>query len=117
MGSLVSGIANVFTGADSTRSAGEAAAGQMSQAARDAAAAAAFRPVGMTTRFGSSQFTRAIDPSTGMPYISGASYTAAPELAALQDKLFSGFGGQYDYATQQAQQLQPLSLLLRNYLV
>lgn len=109
MGSLVSGIANVFTGADSTRSAGEAAAGQMSQAARNAAAAAAFRPVGMTTRFGSSQFTRAIDPDTGMPYISSAGYTPAPELAALQDKLFGSFGGQYDYATQQAQQLQPLS--------
>ena len=109
MGSLVSGIADVFTGASSTRSAGEAAAGQMSQAARAAAAAAQFRPVGMTTRFGTSQFTRAIDPDTGMPYISGASYTAAPELAALQDRLFSQFGGGAEYAAQQAQQLQPLS--------
>ena len=96
MGKAVSGIvgsvANIFTGADDTRAAGEAAAAQQSAAAKAAAAAAQFRPVGMTTRFGSSQFTREIDPATGMPYVSGASYTAAPELAALQNKLFGQFG-------------------------
>ena len=109
MGGVVSSIANVFTGASSTKAAGEAAAAQMSQAARDASAAAAFRPVGMTTRFGTSSFTRETDPATGMPYVSAASYTPAAELSALQNQLFGGFGGQYDYATQQAQQLQPLS--------
>ena len=61
MGGVVSSIANVFTGANSTKDAGNAAAAQMSQAARDAAAAAQFRPVGMTTAFGTSQFTREID--------------------------------------------------------
>lgn len=109
MGKLVSGIANIFTGADNTRAAGEAAAAQQAQAARDASAAAAFRPVGMTTRFGTSSFTRTTDPATGMPYISAASYTPASELSALQNQLFGGFGGQYDYAAQQAQQLQPLA--------
>ena len=109
MGKVVSSIANVFTGADDTKAAGEAAAAQQSAAAKAASAAAQFRPVGMTTRFGSSQFTRETDPATGMPYISGASYTAAPELSALQNQLFGGFGGQYDYAQQQAQQLQALS--------
>jgi hypothetical protein len=109
MGSLVSSVANIFTGADSTRDAGNQAAGQMSAAAQAASAAAAFRPVGMTTRFGTSQFTRETDPATGMPYVSAASYTPAAELSALQNQLFGGFGGQYDYATQQAQQLQPLS--------
>jgi hypothetical protein len=109
MGKVVSSIANVFTGADSTRAAGERAAAQQSQAARDASAAAAFRPVGMTTRFGSSQFTREIDPATGMPYISSAGYTAAPELAALQNQLFGGFGGGADFASQQAQQFGALS--------
>jgi hypothetical protein len=109
MGSLVSSVANIFTGADSTRAAGERAAAQQSQAAREAAAAAAFRPVGMTTRFGTSQFTREIDPATGMPYISSAGYTAAPELAALQNQLFGQFGGEYGYAQQQAEQLQALS--------
>jgi hypothetical protein len=63
----------------------------------------------MTTRFGSSQFTREIDPATGMPYISSAGYTAAPELAALQNQLFGGFGGGADFASQQAQQFGALS--------
>jgi hypothetical protein len=109
MGGLVSSVANIFTGADSTKRAGEQAAAQQSQAARDAAAAAAFRPVGMTTRFGTSQFTREIDPATGMPYVSAAGYTAAPELSALQNQLFGGFGGGYGYAQQQAQQLGALA--------
>jgi hypothetical protein len=109
MGSLVSGVANLFTGADETKAAGERAAAQQSQAAREASAAAAFRPVGMTTRFGTSQFTRSIDPATGMPYVSSAGYTAAPELQALQNQLFGGFGAGGTFAEQQAQQLQALS--------
>ena len=88
MGKLVSSVANVFTGANKTADAGAVAAEQQ----RLAAQAAAFRPVGMTTRFGSSQFTREVDPKTGMPYVSSAGYTAAPELAGLQDRLFGAFG-------------------------
>ena len=105
MGKAVSSIANIFTGADSTRAAGEQAAAQQ----RAAAQGAAFRPVGMTTRFGTSQFTRETDPATGLPYISSAGYTAAPELEALQNQLFGGFGAGGDFAQQQAQQLQALS--------
>ena len=109
MGGLVSSVANIFTGADKTQEAGAQASAQQSQAARDAAAAAAFRPVGMTTAFGTSQFTRSIDPATGMPYISSAGYTAAPELSALQQQLMSQYGGGFASAQQQAQQLQALS--------
>jgi hypothetical protein len=105
MGKAVSSIANIFTGADQTRAAGEQAAAQQRQAAQGAA----FRPVGMTTRFGTSQFTRETDPTTGLPYISSAGYTAAPELEALQNQLFGGFAGGADFAQQQAQQLQALS--------
>jgi hypothetical protein len=105
MGKAVSSIANIFTGADSTKAAGEQAAAQQ----RAAAQGAAFRPVGMTTRFGSSQFTRSIDPATGLPYISSAGYTAAPELEALQNQLFGGFGGGADFAQQQATQFGALS--------
>ena len=105
MGSLVSSVANIFTGANQTRAAGEQAAAQQRQAAQ----AAAFRPVGMTTRFGTSEFTREIDPATGLPYISSAGYTAAPELAALQDQLFGQFGGGADFARQQAEQFGALS--------
>ena len=109
MGGLVSGIANVFTGADSTKAAGEQAAAQQTAAAKAASAAAAFRPVGMTTRFGTSTFTRETDPATGMPYVSSGGYTAAPELQALQSQLFGQFGLGAQYGQEQAQQLAPLS--------
>jgi hypothetical protein len=105
MGKLVSGIANIFTGADETKAAGERAAEQQ----RRAAGGAAFRPVGMTTRFGTSQFTRETDPATGLPYISSAGYTASPEIQALQNQLFGGFGGAADFASQQAAQFGALS--------
>jgi hypothetical protein len=109
MGGVVSSIANVFTGADETKSAGADAASKQAQAARDAASAAQFRPVGMTTAFGTSNFTREIDPATGMPYISAASYQANPQLQALQQQLMSQYGGSGTYAIDQAQQLQSLS--------
>ena len=108
MGSVVSSVVGAFTGADDTRDAANAAAAQQSQAAREAAAAAAFRPVGMTTRFGTSQFTRATDPATGMPYVSSAGYTAAPELSALQERLFGQFGAGLTQAEQQGAQYAPL---------
>jgi hypothetical protein len=63
----------------------------------------------MTTRFGTSQFTRETDPATGMPYISSAGYTAAPELATLQNQLFGQFGSGLTFAEQQAAQLGALS--------
>ena len=43
---------------------------------------AQFRPVGMTTRFGSSQF--AFDPKTGQ--LTSAGYTLSPEAKAAQDR-------------------------------
>lgn len=109
MGGLVSSVANIFTGADSTQQAGQQAAAQQAQAAKDASAAAAFRPVGMTTAFGTSNFTRSTDPATGMPYVSAASYQANPQLQALQNQLMSQYGASGTYATDQAQQLQALS--------
>lgn len=105
MGKAVSSIANIFTGADETKAAGEQAAAQQRQAAQGAA----FRPVGMTTRFGTSQFTRATDPATGLPYISEAGYTAAPEFQAIQNQLFGGFPAGAEFAQQQATQFGALS--------
>jgi hypothetical protein len=109
MGELVSSVANIFTGADDTKAAGERAAAQQSQAAKEAAAAAAFRPVGTTTAFGTSEFTREIDPATGIPYVSSGSYTASPELDALQKQIMSQYGVSADFARQQAEQLRALS--------
>jgi len=108
MGSLVSDVVGIFTGADNTRDAANAAAAQQSQAARDAAAAAAFRPVGMTSRFGSSSFTREVDPATGIPYISSAGYQSAGELSNLQDRLFAQFGAGLTGAEQMAAQYRPI---------
>jgi hypothetical protein len=47
-----------------------------------AKAGAQFRPIGMTTRFGSSQF--AVDPTTGR--LTSAGYTLSPEAKAAQDR-------------------------------
>ena len=89
MGSIVSSVLDPFTGASKTRAAAEQAAAQQREAARNSAIAAAFRPVGMTTRFGSADFTRGIDPATGMPYVESASYTPAGDIAAIRDRLVS----------------------------
>ena len=55
------------------------------EATRLAAEESRFRPVGVTTRFGSSQFT--MDPTTGR--LSAAGYTVSPELKAYQDRLMA----------------------------
>jgi hypothetical protein len=62
---------------------------------------ARFRPVGVTTGFGSSQFTTDAEGN-----VSGASYQLTPELQAIRDRLISQAGA-YD-PTQIAQQAQAL---------
>ena len=54
------------------------------EAARLAAEESRFRPVGVTTRFGTSQFTTGPDGR-----VSGAGYTVSPELRAYQDRLMA----------------------------
>jgi len=68
--------------ADATRSAGQESAKANLEAARIAAEAAKFRPVGVTTRYGTSNFQ--FDPSG---YLSGAGYTVSPELQSYQNRL------------------------------
>lgn len=109
MGSIVQTVLDPITGAGGVRDAAGTAADQQRQAGITSANIAAFRPVGMTTRFGTSQFTREIDPATGTPYISSAGYTAAPELANLQNQLFGQFGGSYNQAQNMAGQYAPLT--------
>ena len=65
-----------------TERAAETSARSQLEAARIAAEAAKFRPVGVTTRYGTSNFQ--FDPSG---YLSGAGYTVSPELKAYQDRL------------------------------
>lgn len=72
------------------------------EAARIAAEAQKFRPVGVTTRFGTSNFT--VDPATGN--VTGAGYNVAPDIAAMRDRLFSQAGGQGFQTADQAQMAQ-----------
>jgi hypothetical protein len=109
MGNIVNKVLDPITGAGAARKAGEAAAEQQRQAGITAANIAAFRPVGMTTSFGTSQFTREIDPATGVPYISAANYKASPELEAIQKKLMSQYGTSLTGAEQMALQYAPLT--------
>ena len=79
-GSLLSGNA--------ARDAAETSANATLEAGRQAAEAAKFRPVGITTRFGSSNFQ--FDPQG---YLTGAGYNVSPELQAYQNRLM-GLAGQ-----------------------
>ena len=63
---------------------------RMSQATQQAVAGSQFRPVGTTTRFGTSNFQ--IDPTTGQ--VISAGYTAAPEITSAQNRLM-GLGASY----------------------
>jgi len=55
-----------------------------------ATAGSQFRPVGVTTRFGTSNFQ--VDPTTGQ--LVSAGYTAAPEITSAQNRLM-GLGASY----------------------
>jgi hypothetical protein len=73
------------------------------ESARIAAEAAKFRPVGVTTRYGTSNFQ--FGPSG---YLTGAGYTVAPELQAYQDRLQALTGGALSQAEMAQQQYAPL---------
>lgn len=84
-------------------------AAQAAQARIDAETAAAktaaqFRPVGMTTRFGTSQFQ--VDPVTGQ--LTSAGYTLSPEAKAAQDRFVALAGQGITQAEQAQQQFAPL---------
>jgi hypothetical protein len=98
-GSLLGGL----LGGSSARRAAEAQSRAQIEAARIAAEEARFRPVGITTRFGTSQFET--DPQGR---VSGASYTLDPQLAAMQDRFLGLAGGGLTQAEQAQQQFAPL---------
>ena len=96
-----------FLGAQEQASATEAAANTSAAAQRDAARQAAeaarFRPVGVTTRYGTSNFQ--FDPSG---YLSGAGYNVSPELRGYQDRLSALTGSALTQAELAGQQYAPL---------
>jgi hypothetical protein len=89
---------------ESSKSAARTQANAQMEAARLAAEEARFRPVGVTTRFGSSQFQT--DPSGR---VSGASYNVSPELQAYQDRFRGMAGGALSQAEMAGQQYAPLT--------
>lgn len=89
--------------ADAARGAANTSAQAQLESARLAAEAAKFRPVGVTTRYGTSNFQ-----FTPEGYLSGAGYTVSPELQAYQNRLQALTGGALTQAEQAQQQYAPL---------
>ena len=100
---LAGGIIGGQSASSATRDAANTSARAQIEAARIAADAARFRPVGVTTRFGASQF--GFDPSGNL---SSAGYTVSPELKAYQDRLMGLSGGALSQAEMAQQQYAPL---------
>ena len=120
--------------ASATESAANTSANAQLEAARLAAAEARFRPVGITTRYGRSNFQFGI-PGVNAPVptdfatpeefqaaqsayqgrllsegrLTGAGYEVSPELKAYQDRIAALTGGALTQAEQAQQQFQPLS--------
>ena len=95
------GLLGSIMGGNSAADAARAQAKAQTEAAKIAAEAARFRPVGVTSRFGSSQFT-----TDDKGYVSGAGYNVAPDVAAMRDRLLGQAGGQGFQTAEQAQQAQ-----------
>lgn len=101
---LIGGGASLLGGIMSGNAAEDAAqtsANAQLQAAQMAAEAQKFRPVGITSRFGTSQFTMSPEG-----YVTGAGYDVAPDIAALRDRLLSQASGQGVQTAEQAQAAQ-----------
>jgi hypothetical protein len=93
---IVGGIGGIISGGAASRAAESAAAAQR-DAANRSSQMAQFRPVGITTGFGSSRFN-----VNDLGQVTEAGYALTPELQAIRDRLLTG-AGQYDPA--QIQQL------------
>jgi hypothetical protein len=72
--------------------------------------AAQFRPIGKTTRFGTSQFQ--VDPKTGQ--LTSAGYTLSPEAKNAQDRFLTLAGQGLTQAEQAQQQFAPLQTGAQN---
>jgi hypothetical protein len=79
-------------------------ADQLRAAAQQASAQAQFRPVGITTRFGTSNFQ--VNPQTGQ--LEAAGYGVSPEMKALQDRLMGLAGTGLTQAEQAQAEFAPL---------
>lgn len=104
--SLIPAGLNLLGGLFNSNSASDAAEAQANaqrDAARIAADAARFRPVGITNRFGSSKFE--FDKQGNL---SGAGYTLSPEMRQYQEQMMGMLGSGMNQYHQGQQQSQPL---------
>jgi hypothetical protein len=86
------------------KAAAQRAAADITKATQAGVAGAQFRPVGMTTRFGTSQYT--YDPVTGQMVSAG--YQLSPEAKAQQDRLMALSNAGLTQAEQAQAQYAPL---------
>lgn len=98
--SLLGGI----LGGNSAQNAAQTSANAQLAAGRQAAEAARFRPVGITTRYGSSGFQ--FSPEG---YLTGANYVVSPELKAMQDRVMALSGQGLNFAEQAPGLYAPLT--------
>jgi hypothetical protein len=113
-GAVTGGLSNLISGGLGTagnllqmqqsREAAQKAQAMIEAETEAAKQAAQFRPVGMTTRFGTSQFE--VDPATGR--LISAGYTLTPEAKAQQDRLVALQNQGLTQAEQAQAQFAPL---------
>ena len=89
---------------ESAKSAAQTGANAQLEAARIAAEAARFRPVGVTSRYGTSQFT-----TDAQGNLTGAGYNVSPEYQAYQQQLSGLLGNQIQQGLGAQQQYAPLT--------
>ncbi len=91
-GGLVGGGLSLIGGmmsSNAQKQAAQTSADAQIRAAQIAAEASKFRPVGVTTSFGTSQFTTDAEGN-----VTGAGYTLDPRLQAMQQSLLGGYANQ-----------------------
>ena len=104
VGGLLTGAGGLIQGQQDVE-ARQKLADQLRAAGQQAASQAQFRPVGITTRFGTSQFQ--FNPQTGQ--LESAGYTVSPEAQALQNRLMGLSGAGLTQAEQAQAQYAPLA--------
>ena len=104
------GAAGDIIQSQASKDAAKQAATDISKATQQAVEASQFRPVGMTTRFGTSNYT--YDPVTGR--MTSAGYQLSPEAKLAQDRLVALAGRGLSQAEQAQQQFAPLQTGAQN---
>ena len=104
LGGAIGGVGGILAGQTSAK-ASEEQARMISEATGRAVPGSQFRPIGTTTRFGTSQFQ--VDPATGQ--LTSAGYQLTPELKAMQDRVMALTGKGLTEAELAADRYSPLT--------